>query len=83
MRFACPPTPASLEDFDYDAAPTLDRRTNHRTRHLPLPGNGDEHPAHRTAGVGKTHLSVGLAHAAVHAGYRTYFTTAADLAELQ
>ena len=30
--------------------------------------------------VGKTHLSVGLARAAAHAGYRTYFTTAADLA---
>ena len=31
-------------------------------------------------GIGKTHLSVGLARAAAHAGYRTYFTTAADLA---
>lgn len=28
----------------------------------------------------KTRLSVGLAWAAAHAGYRTYFTTAADLA---
>ena len=31
-------------------------------------------------GVGKTHLAVGLARAAADAGYRTYFTTAADLA---
>ena len=31
-------------------------------------------------GTGKTHLAVGLARAAVHAGYRTYFSTAADLA---
>ena len=31
-------------------------------------------------GVGKAHLSVGLARAAAHAGYRTYFTSAADLA---
>lgn len=31
-------------------------------------------------GVGKTHLAVGLARAAAEAGYRTYFTTAADLA---
>mgnify|MGYP002713887876 CR=1 FL=1 len=31
-------------------------------------------------GTGKTHLAVGLANAAVHAGYRTYVTTAADLA---
>jgi hypothetical protein len=33
-----------------------------------------------TVGTGKTHLAVGLARAAAHAGYRTYFTTAADLA---
>ena len=33
-----------------------------------------------TPGTGKTHLSVGLARAAAYAGYRTYFTTAADLA---
>ncbi|MEV8195612.1 ATP-binding protein, partial [Rhodococcus pyridinivorans] len=25
LRFACLPTPASLDDFDYDAAPGLDR----------------------------------------------------------
>jgi len=31
-------------------------------------------------GVGKTMLAVGLGHAAVTAGYRTYYTTAADLA---
>ena len=33
-----------------------------------------------TPGTGKTHLATGLARAAAHAGYRTYFTTAADLA---
>jgi len=26
LRFACLPTPASLEDFDFDAAPSLDRK---------------------------------------------------------
>ena len=31
-------------------------------------------------GVGKTHIAVGLARKAAEAGYRTYFTTAADLA---
>jgi DNA replication protein DnaC len=30
-------------------------------------------------GIGKTMLAVGLGHAAVTAGYRTYYTTAADL----
>jgi len=33
-----------------------------------------------TVGVGKTHLAVGLARKAAEAGYRTYVTTAADLA---
>ena len=31
-------------------------------------------------GVGKTHIATGLGNAAVKAGYRTYFTSAADLA---
>ncbi len=31
-------------------------------------------------GVGKTHIAVGLARKAAEAGYRTYFTTATDLA---
>ena len=30
-------------------------------------------------GVGKTHLAIALGHRAVHAGYRVYYTTAADL----
>jgi len=33
-----------------------------------------------TPGLGKTHLAAGLARKATEAGYRTYFTTAADLA---
>ena len=33
-----------------------------------------------TPGTGKTHLAVGLARKAAEAGYRTYFTSAADLA---
>ncbi len=69
-----------LEDFDFDAAPNLDRpliaelgtcRFLETATNVLLIG---------PPGVGKTHLSVGLARAAVHAGYRTYFTTAADLA---
>ena len=71
---------ATLEVFDYDAASGVDRSliTELGTcRYLETATNvlmiGPP-------GVGKTHLSVGLARAAAHAGYRTYFTTAADLA---
>lgn len=80
LRFACLPTPATLEGFDFDAATGVDRSliTELGTcRYLQTATNvlmiGPP-------GVGKTHLSVGLARAAAHAGYRTYFTTAADLA---
>jgi DNA replication protein DnaC len=80
LRFACLPTPATLEGFDFDAASGVDRSliTELGTcRYLETATNvlmiGPP-------GVGKTHLSVGLARAAAHAGYRTYFTTAADLA---
>jgi DNA replication protein DnaC len=80
LRFACLPTPASLEDFDYDAAAGVDRKVIDELatcRYLETATNvlliGPPE-------VGKTHLSVGLARAAAHAGYRTYFTTAADLA---
>ena len=80
LRFACLPTAASLEDFDYDAAAGVDPKIIDELatgRYLETATNvlliGPP-------GVGKTHLSVGLARAAAHAGYRTYFTTAADLA---
>ena len=80
LRFACLPTPPPLDDFDYDAAPTLDRHLVNElatSRYLDTATNvlliGPP-------GVGKTHLAVGLGRAAAVAGYRTYFTTAADLA---
>jgi DNA replication protein DnaC len=70
LRFACLPTPASLED--YDAAAGVDRKLIDELatcRHLETATNvlliGPP-------GVGKTHLSVGLARAAAHAGYRAY-----------
>ncbi|MBS9376256.1 IS21-like element helper ATPase IstB [Rhodococcus sp. B50] len=80
LRFACLPTPASLEDFDFDAAPNLDRRLIAELGICRFLETATNVLLIGPPGVGKTHLSVGLARAAVHAGYRTYFTTAADLA---
>ena len=80
LRFACLPTPATLDGFDFDAAAGLDRAliTELGTcRYLDTATNVLFVGA---PGTGKTHLAVGLARAAAHAGYRTYFTTAADLA---
>ncbi len=80
LRFANLPTPATLEDLDYDAAPGLDRALI-----TELGGCAYLHSATNILligppGTGKTHIAVGLARKAVEAGYRTYVTTAADLA---
>jgi DNA replication protein DnaC len=80
FRFANLPTGATLDDFDLDAAYGIDRsllaelgtcRYLETATNVLLIG---------PPGVGKTHLATGLGHAAVQAGYRTYFTSAADLA---
>jgi DNA replication protein DnaC len=80
FRFANLPTGATLDDFDLDAASGIDRSLLAELgtcRYLETETNvlliGPP-------GVGKTHLATGLGHAAVQAGYRTYFTSAADLA---
>jgi DNA replication protein DnaC len=80
LRFACLPTPATLEDFDYDAATGVDP---HLIADLAT-GHYLESATNvlmiGPPGVGKTHLAVGLARKAAESGYRTYVTTAADLA---
>jgi DNA replication protein DnaC len=80
LRFACLPTPASLDDFDYDAAAGLDKSLITELGTCRYLESATNVIMIGPPGVGKTHLAVGLARAAAHAGYRTYFTTAADLA---
>ncbi len=80
LRFASLPTPASLDDFDYDAQPGVDRQLIAELATCRYLDTATNVLMIGPPGVGKTHLAVGLARAAAHAGYRTYFTTAADLA---
>jgi DNA replication protein DnaC len=80
LRFACLPTPATLEDLDYDAAPGLDRKLISELATCRYLESATNILLIGPPGVGKTHVAVGLARKAAEAGYRTYFTTAADLA---
>jgi DNA replication protein DnaC len=80
LRFACIPTPATLADFDVDAAAGIDRALINELATCRYLESATNILLIGPPGTGKTHLSVGLARAAAHAGYRTYFTTAADLA---
>ena len=81
LRFAHYPVHKTLAEFDFDFQPSLDRklvgelstlRWVEERRNVILLG---------PPGVGKTHLGIALGVAATEAGYRTYFTSAADMVQ--
>jgi IstB-like ATP binding protein len=80
LRFACLPTPATLDDFDLDAAAGIDRQLVAELGTCRYLESATNVLLIGPPGVGNTHLAVELARAFALAGYRTYFTTAADLA---
>ena len=80
LRFASLPSPATLEDFDYDAAPAIDPALIAELATCRYLENATNVLLIGPPGLGKTHLAIDLARKAAEAGYRTYFTTAADLA---
>ena len=80
LRFASIPTPVTLEDFDYDAQPGVDRQLINELGTCRYLETATNVLLIGPPGVGKTHLAAGLARRAAETGYRTYFTTAADLA---
>ncbi len=81
LRFARYLIHKTLAGFDFDFQPQLDRqlvaelstlRFIEERRNVILLG---------PPGVGKTHLAIALGVAATEAGYRTYFTSAADMVQ--
>ena len=79
-RFASLPSPFTLADFDFSAQPSVDKKMVDELATLRFIEDATNVLLIGPPGVGKTMLAVGLGHAAVAAGMRTYYTTAADLA---
>ena len=78
-RFASLPAPWRLEDFDFDAQPSVDKSLVNELATLRFLDDATNVLFIGPLGVGKTMLAIGLARASIDAGYRTYYTTAADL----
>ena len=79
-RFASLPSPFTLADFDFSAQPSVDPRLIAELATLRFVEDATNILLIGPPGVGKTMLAVGLGHAAVGAGMRVYYTTAAELA---
>lgn len=79
-RFASLPSPFTLADFDFSAQPSVDEKLVRELGTLRFIEDATNVLFIGPPGVGKTMLAVALGHAAVAAGMRVHYTTAADLA---
>src|SRR5437899_787471 len=75
-RFSRLPAPWRLSNYDFDAQPSVDRALVNELGTLRFLEDATNVLLIGPPGVGKTMLAVGLGHAAVAAGYRTYYTPA-------
>jgi DNA replication protein DnaC len=80
MRLANFPSPWTINDFDFTAQPTIDEALVRELATARFLDDATNVLFIGPPGVGKTMLAIALGHAAVDAGHRVYYTTAADLA---
>src|SRR5919199_6758185 len=79
LRFAHFPARRTLAEFDFDFQPSVDRKPAQDLAWLRFVAEGRPLLLLGQPGCGKSHLAIALATLAVEAGYRGYFTSAADL----
>ena len=79
MRLARFPIFKTLDSFDFDAQPSVDRRLVNELRTLAFVERAQNVVLLGPPGVGKTHLATGLGVQALQAGHRAYFVSAQDL----
>jgi DNA replication protein DnaC len=78
-RLAGLPAAHRIDDFDFDAQPAVEPQMIRDLASLRFVDKAGNVLLIGPPGVGKTMLAVGLGHAAIDAGHRVYYTTAADL----
>jgi DNA replication protein DnaC len=73
------PVMKTIDSFNFDAQPTLDRRVINELQTLAFVERAEGIALLGPSGVGKTHLAIGLGMKALQAGVRVYFLSAQDL----
>lgn len=73
------PSMRTLEGFDYEVQPSVEPKRIRELETCRWVGNGDTVLLMGPPGVGKTHLAIGLGHAAIARGYTVLFTQATHL----
>lgn len=79
LRYARFPYRRTVDEFDFDFQPSIDRKLVADLATLRFISEGRSVAFLGQPGCGKTHLAVALATLAVEAGYRGYFTSADDM----
>jgi DNA replication protein DnaC len=69
----------TLDSFEFDAQPSLDRRAINELQSLAFVERAENVVLLGPPGVGKTHLAIGLGMRALQGGHRVYFVSAQDL----
>jgi len=75
------PVKKTLADFDFSYQPMIDMKLIDDLRTLRFVSNQENVIFLGPPGVGKTHLAIGLAMEAVHAGFSVYYVTATAMIE--